>query len=1464
MPVASELLVRVGADTKEAEAGLSRVDKQVSGFAKSAGALGSVAAAGFMAVGAAAVGLGAGIGKSIGLASEFQAVISEVGAVSGATAPELAQLSDLALQMGADTAFSASEAAQAMAELAKGGIEVSEMAAVLPGTLDLAAAGGLGLAEAATIATDSMAIFASQGVTMDRVANAFAGAANISSISVQDMAESMKYVGPVASSMGLTLEDTAAAIALLGANGLKGSQAGTGLRTMLTSLASPSKEAKTLMQDLGMEFFDSSGKMKDFAGISDELKASLKGMSDQQRLATLETLFGREGMSAAIAMMGEGENSIQSYTEKLRNAATAHQTGVAMMDNFAGSMDAFKGSVETAAITVGLMLLPYLRQLVDAGTAAVNAAVPFIKAWGPPFLAAIESGVGQAITVVGDFGAAVVGAFNAIRAGDINGLFGPILAVIEAVFGPEVMARTVGAVNTFLTALQQVRDMVGQARDMFNQLPAPLQGLIAGFFALGPAVQLVGAALPLLVGAFSGLGPIISILTSTIPVLGTVIAALGWPLTLVVAAVAALALAWTTNFLGMRDATMPIIAQIGALITGVLLPALAQIGTYLLTVVWPQVQAAWAQIQAAVQQAIAIVVPTLQQMGAATLAAFQAALPGIMAFIAGMQQLGAAVLPIVQAVAAQIMASLGPAMAALAAWAAEVVPQFAAAWTNVMSIVGPLVGALASMIGSALSAIAGFVAAHGAQITGILSATWSAVSGIIGGVLGVITGLISSALLVIAGDWEGAWSRLLQTFITFGSQMQSVTSAAMAAVLGIMQLAGAAILAAMQAAWSAIQAGTASAWAAIQATVSSSVTGLVGVITAGLAAAQGAALAAWSAIQGAAASSWAGILGIVSASVGAIPGIIYGIVGTVAAAGAAVGAAAIDGITGALQGGLGRVRAIAAEIASTVASALQSALSIKSPSKVTAEIGREVVNGLVEGMDDKQQDAAKKAADVASAIAKAVTDTLGAMKALADFDFAADSPSGEALGWFRHLTESLLATMAAVAAQFEAEALEHVGKFSDAVGKVGGAVGSAVDGLLALGTADWATSSPDGNAMAWFTHLMASLVQNFAAAAKEFEDGALEAAGKFAEAAGKVAGVIGPAVAGFKDLATLAAPSETAIDQLMMSIRYIVRKFAEMATMLDTEGVAHLAEFSEAAGKALAAAKTGTDLFKAFDKLGIPSAEAIDHLMEAIKYVVRRFGEMAREVSEEGLTQLQAFAEAAGQSLAAAKAGTDLFKAMEKLAVPSAEAIDFLLGTIGYIINRIREIANAIGVEGLAEAQSFAQGSWNVINTLAGSLKLFEELRKFIDIPQQVLNEIWQGLEGALEAMGDLVSRADALKNSAYDYLANMEEAARIVAQAQSIGNGMGAVPTVVVPTGSPWEIVPMPAFAAGGIVTKPTVGLIGERGPEAVIPLNQYRGGGGGGGNVYVTIAAPVYGVNQLEDVVVGAVTSAQRRGRL
>jgi TP901 family phage tail tape measure protein len=1197
--------------------------KTLAGFGQQLGGMGGlakVATAGLATVAAAGVGLATGLVQSVGAAMDFEAAMSAVQAVAGGTDADLKALSDTAIQLGQDTTLSgigATEAAQAMRELAAAGLSVDDIVGgAALGALRLASAGGIDVARAAEIAAMALANFGLAGSDAAMVADLFASAANSSAISVDDIAEAMKYVGPIASSMGLSIKEVTATIAALGNQGIKGSAAGTALRSMLVNLASPSKQAAKLIKELGLEFFDANGQMKNLAGISEELKAGMAGLTDQQRAHALSTIFGNEAMTAATVLYGEGAAGINKWLSEIQNGATAAQVGAMRNDNLKGSIEALKSSFETAQIVLGTAFLPALKQLADLATGAVNASIPLIKAWGPQLAAALSAGLGalpglveRAATAVGS----LVTAFRALASGDINGMFGPILAAIEAAFGPAAMARAAGGVSLFLTALEQLRGVVNLAREAFAQLPTPVQQLIAGFLALGPAVRVAAVVVPLLLGALTGLGPIVGFLTSTIPVLGAVIAALGAPLTLTIAAVAALALAWTQNWFGIRDATMPIVTQLVGFVTGTLIPGLQQLGAFVTGTLVPQFMAGWAQIQAAVQAALAVIVPAMVQIGDATIAAFNAALPGIMAFIAGVQQLGAAVLPVLSSVASAVMSSLGPAMAALEAWAREVIPQFAAAWSNVASIVGPLIGALASQIGAALSAIAGFITAHSAQIQVILGGAWQAMSSMIGAVLTVITGLISSALLAISGDWRGAWDRLVQTVTTARGQVEAAIAGMTQAIIGMLVLGLQTMVSAAQSAWTALVAATQSAMAQMAAAVQN--------------------------------------------GVGQIPGILYGIMGAAAAAAAAIGAAIIDGIAGALSAGAGRLASIAASVVNSALDAAKGALGIKSPSKEFAEVGRDIVAGLVKGMDEKQQDAAKKAADVVSAVMKAVADTLGAMKALANFDFAVDSPTGEAMGWFRLMLEALVATMAEAARWFDTAALEQVNTLSETMGKVGGGVKGILDGLAALAAHDFATQSASGETLGWFAHMMTSLVQTLAEVARQVGGEGLAAAKQVGESAGQIGGAVKSTLEGFKALAeydfTKGSPTGEAMGWFRHLMESIVLNFAQAATLVGGEGMTKAREFAQAVSDVVTAAKNALELFAKLKEFeGIP-AKALEDMHTALEGALD-FATKLFQRAEAIKAEAAAFANSMKEAARLFTEGMSLGNGMGGMTVPSA------------------------------------------------------------------------------------------------------------------------------------------------------------------------------------------------------------------
>lgn len=314
--------------------------------------------------------IAAGLGLAANSAINFEKQVSAIGAVSGATREELELLRKKALQIGKDTAFGATEAAMAMEELAKSGISVTDiLSGAADATVALAAAGGVELPMAAELAADAMNSFELSAKDMPKIADLISGAANSSSISVGDFAASLKQVGAVANLVGLDFNDTATAIALMGKVGIKGSDAGTSLKTMFMNLQPVTKQQIALFKQLGIvtedgtnRFFDQQGKIRSLAEVSQVLQDATKNMTQQQRALTLETIFGSDAIRAAATLTDAGAAGFDQMAAAM-GKVTAQEVAAARLDNTAGAIERLKGSAETAAISFGTLLLPAIEKI---------------------------------------------------------------------------------------------------------------------------------------------------------------------------------------------------------------------------------------------------------------------------------------------------------------------------------------------------------------------------------------------------------------------------------------------------------------------------------------------------------------------------------------------------------------------------------------------------------------------------------------------------------------------------------------------------------------------------------------------------------------------------------------------------------------------------------------------------------------------------------------------------------------------------------------------------------------------------------------------------------------------------------------------------------------------------------------------------------------------------------------------
>lgn len=316
-----------------------------------------------------ALGMGFAIKKSM----EFETSMSEVQALTQATGKDFQRLKNYAIELGESTAFSGKEAADGMAVLGQAGFKTNQIIDAMPGLLDLAAASKMSLADSADIVVSSLNSFQLKAKESGRATDVLTMAGAETNASLKDMGEAMKYVGPVAGSLGYTLEDTSGAIGLLSNYAIKGSQAGTSLRMGLMRMNAPGKKLAKEMDNMGIKVHDSSGKMKNMAGIIDELQTSMAGMSKEEQAALITRIVGVEASTAWIALMQKSPAEIDKFTKSLSNSnGYAKEFAKTMRDNLSGDWDNFTGGLETFASKVYDDYTPALRGFVKAGDSLVQ------------------------------------------------------------------------------------------------------------------------------------------------------------------------------------------------------------------------------------------------------------------------------------------------------------------------------------------------------------------------------------------------------------------------------------------------------------------------------------------------------------------------------------------------------------------------------------------------------------------------------------------------------------------------------------------------------------------------------------------------------------------------------------------------------------------------------------------------------------------------------------------------------------------------------------------------------------------------------------------------------------------------------------------------------------------------------------------------------------------------------------
>lgn len=443
--VIGALRVNLGIDSAQFWDGLNSVQKGLKGVGKSMQRIGTTMSA---SVTAPLTALGA---VTIRTAGNFEASMNRVQAATGATAEEIKAMRDMAVQLGADTSFSASESADAMEMLAKNGLAAAQILdGAVSASMALAAASGADLSSAADVATDVMMNFGKEAKELSGVVDGITGVVLQSKFGFDDYRLALGQAGGVAGNLGVEFEDFNAALALTSSAFASGSDAGTSFKNFLTRLVPVSDAAAAAMDELGLQFFNADGSMKNMMEIADELRNKMAGLSDQALNQAMKDIFGVDAMRTAIMLMKEGGDGIEEMRAKI-NDASAEEQAAARLKGFNGELEKLSGAFESLQIAIAdsglLQLVTDLVSRLAEWTDALAETNPEILKWGT-VIAGLAAALGPVVLTVGLLatGIAAISAPVALVVGGIAALTTAIIA-----FWPEISAAG-KAVNEFLVS----------------------------------------------------------------------------------------------------------------------------------------------------------------------------------------------------------------------------------------------------------------------------------------------------------------------------------------------------------------------------------------------------------------------------------------------------------------------------------------------------------------------------------------------------------------------------------------------------------------------------------------------------------------------------------------------------------------------------------------------------------------------------------------------------------------------------------------------------------------------------------------------------------------------------------------------------------------------------------------------------------------------------------------------------
>ena len=441
------------------------------------------------------VGIGA---ASVAVTAKFDAGMSKVQAVSGATGKELDKLRDKAKEMGAKTKFSATQSAEAFNYMAMAGWKTEDMLNGIEGIMNLAAASGEDLATTSDIVTDALTAFGLSAADSAHFADVLAANSSNANTNVAMLGESFKYCAPVAGALGYSVEDVNLALGLMANSGIKASQSGTTLRGALTRLAKPTGEVKKAMEEYGVSLTDVNGEMLPLRDVMSQLREKFSSLSKAEQAQAATTLFGKNAMSGMLAIINSSDKDWNKLANAIDNAdGTAEKMAETMMDNLPGAITLAKSALEGLGIRIGEVMTPAITKVVKVFTSfiswlsqASDSTVKFAVGMG-----VVLASIGPVLLITGHLAGSIVNLMNVYQ------------ALSKVLAGKTVASFVKAAAAKAKDMAMTVADTVAQMRYQaaLHGMGGTIKGAISRVLALAAAHKIAAGAALGIVGAVVGL-----------------------------------------------------------------------------------------------------------------------------------------------------------------------------------------------------------------------------------------------------------------------------------------------------------------------------------------------------------------------------------------------------------------------------------------------------------------------------------------------------------------------------------------------------------------------------------------------------------------------------------------------------------------------------------------------------------------------------------------------------------------------------------------------------------------------------------------------------------------------------------------------------------------------------------------------------------------------------------------------